>query len=402
LGRRKDGGPRRNRHLYPASARGSRVCPHLHSTDVRDIDNALDANGRPLVALPNILPTPNALGAIGREDFILGTDPHFRDPRSYQWNLTIERELLWHSVLRASYIGLQSVGIPERVDLNQVPASPLPYSPSRLFFQNWGYLGSVENIGFANYQGLQIEATRGMRNGAYLQATYTHSKNLGSIGTATRTNFPAEATGPGVTDRYDTRYDRGDFSGSRRDRFLLAGILPLPLGRGRFFGANWHGEEQHVLGGWELSTLSLIQSGPFLTPTINGFDSSNTNLFSRASARPDRIGNGKLPDPTPGQYFDKSAFVAAPRDAGRFGNSGVGVLVGPGTVAIAAGVAKTFSIAEKARVRFEATFTNLPNHPNFAPPNTNISSTLFGRLTTVQSVENSGNRRGQIGVRVDF
>ena len=132
-------------------------------------------------------------------------------------------------------------------------------------------------------------------------------------------------------------------------------------------------------------------------------DPSNTNLGARTSnIRPDRIGNGNPADPTPDRYFDRPAFVVVPKGTGRFGNSGAGVLEGPGTIAIAAGLAKTFRVGERIGLRLEATFTNLPNHPNFLPPNTNISSPQFGRLTRVQSVENSGNRTGQVGARIDF
>src|SRR5262249_31095229 len=154
-------------------------------------------------------------------------------------------------------------------------------------------------------------------------------------------------------------------SGARRDRVLLTSIVPLPFGKGRRFGSGWRGMPQAVLGGWELSTVSLAQSGPFLTPTMAQLlDQSNTNLGSRTfNVRPDRIGNGNLENPTPDRYFDKAAFAPVPVGAGRFGNSGAGVLIGPGTIAIAAGMSKTFAITERARLRLEGTFTNLPNHP---------------------------------------
>jgi hypothetical protein len=38
------------------------------------------------------------------------------------------------------------------------------------------------------------------------------------------------------------------------------------------------------------------------------------------------------------------------------------------------GLAKTLSLTERIRLVFEATFTNLPNHPNFAPPFVDVSS----------------------------
>lgn len=150
--------------------------------------------------------------------------------------------------------------------------------------------------------------------------------------------------------------------------------------------------------------MTLWQTGPFLTPvTSPSFDSANLNLVYRgAILRPDRIGNGNIANPTPNQYFDISAFNPAP-GPGRIGNSGVGILEGPGTTAVAAGMSKTFAVRERAKLRFEATFTNLPNHPNFAPPSVDVSApATFGKITSVQSAENSGNRTGQLALRLDF
>jgi hypothetical protein len=84
------------------------------------------------------------------------------------------------------------------------------------------------------------------------------------------------------------------------------------------------------------------------------------------------------------------------------GNAGAGILEGPGTVAISAGLAKVFRIAEKLRLRIEGTFTNLPNHPNFAAPSVSVNSPEFGKLTSVYPGENGGNRTGQVAARLDF
>jgi len=89
--------------------------------------------------------------------------------------------------------------------------------------------------------------------------------------------------------------------------------------------------------------------------------------------------------------------------AGRVGNAGVGILVGPGTLAISGGLAKTFAITERFKLRFETTFTNLPNHTNFAPPAVDVSTpSTFGKTTTVQTAENADNRTGQIALRLEF
>jgi hypothetical protein len=43
------------------------------------------------------------------------------------------------------------------------------------------------------------------------------------------------------------------------------------------------------------------------------------------------------------------------------------------------------------------------NHPNFAPPATDISSPdTFGMTSSVQTAENGGNRTGQLAMRLEF
>jgi hypothetical protein len=85
------------------------------------------------------------------------------------------------------------------------------------------------------------------------------------------------------------------------------------------------------------------------------------------------------------------------------GNAGVGSLEGPGTMAVNAGLAKSTQIRENWNLRFEATFTNVLNHTNLAPPVTDISNPAsFGVLTTAQTAESAGNRTGQVALRIDF
>jgi hypothetical protein len=375
----------------------------IASSDVRTFNNYQSPAGVPWFSLPAATPPLSSLGQIGTESFFDGTDPTMKDPRSWQWSFTIERELPLHSSFGASYVGVQSVGLPVRVDFNQLPASITPFSVSRQPFQQWASLTSLEGVGFANYQGVTLEWSHRLRNDFFFQTSYTLSKNIGETGTAPAKVFPPEYPSFFLTDRFDTRYDRGNLAGARRNRVVFSSFVPIPLGRGRPFGGTWHGFRQGVFGGWELSAIGLIQSGPYQTPTIAaGLDRSNTNIGNRAFARPDRVGNGNLPNPTRDQYYDPSAFVAVPKGAGRFGNAGAGILEGPGTAAVAAGLSKTVRLTEKLRLRTEATFTNLANHPNFLPPSVAVGTPSFGKLTSVQSAENAGNRTGQIAARLDF
>lgn len=159
-----------------------------------------------------------------------------------------------------------------------------------------------------------------------------------------------------------------------------------------------------LLGGWEVSTVSMWQTGPYLTPTTSpSYDTANLNLVFRGAAlRPDCIGNPVPANRSLTNYFNINAYNPIP-GAGRIGNCAVGSLVGPGTTAVAGGLAKTFNLRESLKMRFEATFTNLPNHPNFAPPAVNVSAPdSFGQITAPQTAENAGNRTGQLALRIDF
>jgi hypothetical protein len=61
------------------------------------------------------------------------------------------------------------------------------------------------------------------------------------------------------------------------------------------------------------------------------------------------------------------------------------------------------SRSPRIKRRFEASFSNILNHPNFAAPPTDVSaSDTFGVTQTVRSAENSGNRVGQMSLRLDF
>ena len=386
------------------------VLAGVHTSDVRTYFNYEGHGIPPLYVLPQISGGPLLLPEVGTQDFSSAINLGYKDPRTYQWSLTIERELPWDTAVRLSYIGSQSVGLTLMTDLNQQPASKVLFSAERRPYLAWNILASYENLGFASYNGLQAEVTHRFGRKLFFQSSYVYSKNIGNAGSASGGGYyletlPEIASSLPITDPFNTRLDRGNLSGSRRHRFLLTAIYQLPFGEGRTYASRMNSIANALLGGWDLSTITLVQNGQFLTTRVGvHLDQSNTNMSGRTFAvRPDRVGDGNLPDPTPDRWWDITAFPPTPEGAGRFGNSGVGILRGPGTIAIAGGLFKSFSITEKLRVRLEATFTNLPNHPNFATPGLFVDRpNSFGKPTSVQHQENTGNRMGQVGVRLDW
>ena len=379
----------------------------IHTSDVRTFSNFEGPGIPPKFALPQAHGGAAALDNPGNATFNTAIDPTFREPRSYQWSLTVEQSLKAKVSVRLSYVGIESVGLANLVDLNQIAASTTPFANSRKPYPGWGQVFSLENIGFANYQGLQAVLSRQFSDGVYFQASYLLSKNVGNGAgpVGGRLQFPSEYFPRVITDRFNTRLDRGNLAGSRQHRFVLTGLFALPVGKGRTFGRRMGRFADLAIGGWEVSTVAMLESGQYVTPTIGGrFDQSNTNAAARgALSRPDRVGDGNLDNPARDRFFDIAAFKQTPAGAGRFGNAGVGILRGPGAAAVAAGLSKTIALSEKVRVRIEATFTNLPNHPNFVAPSVDVSTpSSFGKLSEVQAAENSGNRTGQIGIRIEF
>ena len=151
--------------------------------------------------------------------------------------------------------------------------------------------------------------------------------------------------------------------------------------------------------------MTLLETGPYLTPTISPtLDQTNTDPVAEGSiVRPDLVGNPIPTHRTSSDDFNLNAFAPTPVGAARVGNAGVGILEGPGTIAVNAGLSKVWPIKEKLRLRFEATFTNALNHTNFAPPALNVSSpSTFGVLASAQTAEYGGNRTGQVAFRLDF
>ncbi len=377
----------------------------IHSSDGRTYYNYTSPGVAPLFTLPQAHSDSYALTSIGSQNFIAAQNLTFRDPRSYQWNFTVEQAMAKDTALRVTYLGSNTIGMAPNVNMNQVHASTTPYSASMRPYLNWNRINSRENIAFAHYEGLQATFTKRLSSGVFLQSSYILSKNVGNVGGSAGGSAFAYEAGGQITDRFNLGLDKGEVPGSRRQRVVVSGIYDLPFGKGRKFGSGMNRIVDAFVGGWQLSTVSLFQTGPFLTPSIStSYDRSNTNVAGRgATLRPDRIGNGNVENPTPDRWFDITAFTATPVGAGRFGNAGVGILEGPGTIAVAGGLAKTFQITEQVRLRAEGSFTNLPNHPNFMPPALVVSNTTsFGKTSSTSGVENGGNRSGQVGLRLTF
>jgi hypothetical protein len=369
-----------------------------------------NAAGLPSFQFPQVAP-PGVAGQaqVGGGEIEQATDPRYRDAQSIQWNVTVEQALTSNTAVRASYAGMESYRLPVTVNLNQqlptTVAAPLP-NPNAIPFPNWGTMFSTNNLGHQTYQALELQATHRLGNGLSYQANYTWAHSLSDAQGDAPTAFQGETRyGLADEDRFAINKNRGNVVGTRRNRFLVTGTYELPYGQGRRW-SNSSSVVNGILGGWNLNTITLLETGPYLTPTMSvSEDQTNTNPSAAGVTvvRPDRIGNPIPMNRTNANYYNINAFAPPPLGAGRVGNASVGSLEGPGTIAVNTGLAKVIAIRESMHLRFEATFTNVLNHTNFAPPTTDISTPAsFGALTTAQTAENAGNRTGQVALRLEF
>jgi hypothetical protein len=346
-------------------------------------------SGAPLFQFPQPF---LAVGSLGSQD-ISAIDRNLFNPYTMQWNLTVEQE--YASIgFRASYIGTRSVNLLYRRNVNQPLPSTVPFSNDRRPYPQFRDIIMVSNGAASRFHALQLEAERKFSQGVYFQVGWNWGKQL-----AHGTGQPGDE-GPVIQNAYDRDADWGDAS-LYRHRFTSNYIWELPFGRGRKWLNDWRGVPAHVVGGWQLAGITILNTGLRLTPTYTGRDSSNTN---NVGGRPDRISDGNLPKDqrTIHRWFDASAFAVPPVNAGRFGNSGIGVLTGPGSVIWNLAATKTLRFKEQGRVEFSLSATNVLNRPNFGNPNVNISApNSVGRITSLQG-RDAGPRTLMVGTRLDF
>ena len=147
-----------------------------------------------------------------------------------------------------------------------------------------------------------------------------------------------------------------------------------------------------MLRDWQLSGTTTAYTGPPFTPKVANYD-----ITTGGAARPNRIANGALPNPTPDQWFNRTAFPVVPLKAFQFGNSGRNILDGPGTFSLNAGLSRRFRFAETRAVQFRCEAFNLTNHTSLGLPQTDVDVLSGGSITTAKAP-----RQLQMGLRVEF
>lgn len=308
-------------------------------------------NGQALFSFPN--PFPAGAGSIPSQS-VSGFPPDTENGRIHQFNFTLERQFK-DVGLRLSYTGSRSRGLNYSIQIDKPQPSLIPFTQSRRPYPQFVGASYARHDGAANYNALTFEAQRKVGQVTF-DAHWTWASNYNNTLNLENPYSPL-------------LWNRDPYTS--RHRVVLNTIWTLPFGSGKPLLSQVPGFVNQVVGGWQLYWIAYFETGQFFSPSFSGSDPTNTNT---TGGLPDRICNGNLPpgDRKITHWFDTSCFVPPP--AGRFGNSGVNILEGPGLQEHSLTLGKTFSIRERLRFTFMLAAQNVLNHANFDLPAANISA----------------------------
>ena len=288
-----------------------------------------------------------------------------RDPYLQQWTTSVQQTLRWDLFLELSYVGSRGNKLSKRYDMNidqtllqpgdtRTPQQRRPYP-------NLGFILSDAGAGMSKYNALQASLRKSLSSGLTFMTNYMYGR---SMDTDSYDSSGSRHYRPG-----DNDYGRSIFD--IRQRFVASINYALP------FAKHAKGFVKYVLGGWELNSITALQTGlPFY---VTSTDFSNT--ATTFGGRPNRICNGNLPasQRTVTKWFDTSCFAQAPLNT--YGNGGVFYLDTDGNKNEDLGLFKDFNFTEHKRLQFRYEAFNLFNNTNYTLPRNNVSTpSTFGKI----------------------
>ncbi|MGA7566662.1 MAG: TonB-dependent receptor [Terriglobales bacterium] len=401
----------------------------------------------------------NSTGAIYLDD------PHLRTPYVYQYNLSLQRNLVADTVLEANYVGSTGRGLTSLRDINPTVLG----TTNRLLNGNssncgpipdlvcFGPLPEFQNVSNANYNALEVSLTRQPRDSrlgtVYYTLAYTYGHNIDNVSGFEQRNYQVPAYNPKLF------YASGDTD--VRHRITLSGGWDLPIDR------LWGTGPKRLTSGWSVFPIFTYRTGfPYDIPAQlpDAYDPANPGssgagdpLLSRAAVvQPIRtfdprhvrtineVTYNSVLNPNTNQYqcmittqpvtgnfiFDPNSFSNLPLENSNYYDGGFpnpcfpqldpinnpadrtyglrrNVLRGPTLTNLDIAVAKTTTLTERFKLEFRAEFFNSLNHPEFAQPTlldgaANIDGPTFGQITTTGTFRGATPRIGQLALRLTF
>ncbi len=292
------------------------------------------------------------------------------------WSLGVERQLSNSMMLDVTYIGTRGDRILiNSVNMNEAQAGPGAVGPRRPYYTinpNLVNISYVTSWGGSKYESLQAHVEKRYSSGLTFGVSYTYAMYLSDAGNpngggnANYQNDQCVACAWGPTpDDY-------------KHVLSVNHVYDLPFGpQQRYFN---HGPLSYILGGWSVNGIWSAYSGSRFTVFLSA---NVSNASGGGTQRPNRIGNGSLSSSQRSykNWFNLSDFVAPAQYT--YGNSGTGILTGPGYFDADLGVFRSFRFADRYKLTFRSESFNTFNNVNFAAPNATIGTSTAGTISSV-------------------
>ncbi len=322
-------------------------------------------------------------------------DPIFKNPESWTWNATYERELWFDTLVEIGYVGRRGLHAQRERNINQLQPGTIQANPGvndnfLRPYKGYGIIRSTNNDANSTYNRLQFGLNRRFNKGLLFGLAYTLSKSSDD-GSAQRDVVP---------NAYDVSNLWGPSTFDRRHVAVVNVVYQLPIFKDK---STLSGK---LLGGWTVSAISQWQSGTPISIATNddfaGVGTGSGPQFWLFSSVPNTEGQFASNATDNAFWFnprnaDGSAIFTQPA-AGTFSNQNArGILYNPGFQNHNFTLFKDFAITENHRIQFRAEAYNWPNHPNWNGADTNPRSPTFGKIQT-----KSSERQLQFALRYQF
>jgi hypothetical protein len=336
-------------------------------------------------------------------------DPNYKDARSQQWNVEIQRQFSRKMMLSVAYVGSKN----SRLDYTGYANAARQASPQGtpaatidslklmpFMIPTWRY---SESIGRANYNALESKFQVRWNKNLMALVSYTWSKSLDN--SSGWFNAENGSGGGSVVQNYFTPDQNYGPSGYNVPQLLTwSTVYDLPFGRGE----RWltKGPASWVLGNWTMNYVFLARSGqPFNLGTsgdianISGNNGSvsgygRPNLVGNPSA-PCTIGGASVPTGTQYCFYNPAAF-ATPSYS--FGNFGKMVLHNEPFYNVDFSVSKEVPLGESRSLQFRFEAFNVFNIQILGTPGTTIGQASAGVISGISSTP----RQLQLGAKLTF
>jgi hypothetical protein len=310
-------------------------------------------------------------------------DLNQRTSYSPQVSFSLQREITQSSLIEVGYLGTFGIKLQQNVQPNNAPPGAGAVDPRRpyagvvfdagMVFPSYirplGNTVPVTQVNMyalsaqSNYHALLVRFERRYRRGFSWLSSYTFSKAISNAPQFRNSGGANGSENSPPQDSYNLRAERALASFDTRQRWVNTVVYDIPL-------------KGLLLGGWQISGITQLQSGFPFTINISGDTAGIGGGTGGILIRPNAVvGQTYFVDPaqrSTERFFNTGAFALTP--SFQFGNVGRNTVIGPGLFNVDTTVARNFAIREKMQLQFRAEFFNLLNTPNHS---------IVGRLINV-------------------